>query len=213
MERLGIGISLWLHKLQWSRYSGVPECALRRHWFQLAVRSPTLYWIIGLLLLGAILAHWVSSNGGLADLREDLGPAAPWATVPVHVVLAITPFPSDLVAIGNGAFYGLVLGTAFSWLAWWAAALLEYGLGRRARKDFELDANLDRIPGWLQQFPVDHPVFLIGVRQVPWLGGHLGSILPGAAGVKLRRYSWCSAIAVIPGSILMTAIGAGLVTL
>ena len=185
----------------------------RRHWFQLAIRSPTLYLIFGLLLLGVILAHWVTANGGLADLREDLGPAAPWATVPVHVVLAITPFPSDLVAIGNGAFYGLVLGTAFSWLAWWVAALLEYGLGRRARKDFELDANLDRIPGWLQQFPVDHPVFLIGVRQVPWLGGHLGSIVPGAAGVKLRRYSWCSAIGVIPGSILMAAIGAGLVAL
>jgi uncharacterized membrane protein YdjX (TVP38/TMEM64 family) len=129
------------------------------------------------------------------------------------MVLAISPFPSDLVAIGNGAFYGLVLGTVFSWLAWWGAALMEFGLGRRVRKDFELDANLDRIPGWLQQFPLNHPAFLIGVRQVPWLGGHVGSFLPGAVGVRLRRYCWCSAIGVIPGSILMAAIGAGLVTL
>ncbi len=185
----------------------------RRHWLQLAIRSPTLYGMMGLLLFGAILARWVASMGGLTVLREDLGGWAPWLTVPIHLVLAMTPFPADLISVGNGAFYGLALGTAFSWLAWWGAALLEYGLGWRVRKEFELDAHRDRIPDWLQPFPLDHPVFLIGIRQVPWLGGHLGSLLPGAAGVRLGRFWWCSAIGVFPGSILMAAIGAGLVTL
>jgi uncharacterized membrane protein YdjX (TVP38/TMEM64 family) len=125
----------------------------------------------------------------------------------------MTPVPSDFISIANGAAYGFLLGTGLSWLGWWLAALAEFGLGWWARKDFDLTTSLDRLPDWLRRFPVGHPVFLIGARQVPWLGGHITSFVPGAAGVGLRRYVWCSAIAIVPGAIVMAGIGAGLVKL
>jgi uncharacterized membrane protein YdjX (TVP38/TMEM64 family) len=178
-----------------------------------AVTSPALYLIVGLLCLGAITAYWVASIGGPTAFRESFGATAPLITLPIHVVLATTAFPADLIAVANGALYGLVLGTALSWLGWWLAALLQFRLGCRVRHDFDLESNLDRIPGWLRRFPVDHPAFLIGVRQLPWLGMHIGSFVPGAAGVGFRRFLWCSAIGVGPGSFLMAAVGAGLVTL
>jgi len=172
-----------------------------------------MYAILAVVLLGAALSRWVVSVGGLETFRESYGVAAPLATVPIHVVLAITPFPSDVVSIANGAFYGFPVGVGLSWLAWWVAALLEFGLGRRTRTDFDLGSSVSRMPGWLRRFPVDHPAFLIGGRLVPWLGGHVTSFVPGAAGVKLFRYAWCSAIAVVPGAIVMPAIGAGLMNL
>jgi uncharacterized membrane protein YdjX (TVP38/TMEM64 family) len=128
-------------------------------------------------------------------------------------VLAITPFPSDVIAIANGALYGFARGAALSWLAWWIAALAQFGLARWVRRDLDLERHRDRLPRWLQRFPVDHPLFLIGGRLVPWIGGHVTTLLPGAAGVAPSRFAWCSAIAIVPGSIVMPAIGAGIMKL
>ena len=178
-----------------------------------AVRSPTLYALAGLLILGVFLYRWVASIGGPDTFRASFGAVAPLVTVPIHVVIAIAPVPSDFIAIANGALYGFALGTGLSWLGWWIAALAEFGLGKRVRRDFLLESNMERIPGWLRRFPIDHPAFLIGARQIPWLGGHITSFVPGAAGVSLRRYVWCSAIAIVPGAVLMAAIGAGLMKL
>ncbi len=69
------------------------------------------------------------------------------------------------------------------------------------------------MPEWLRRFPVDHPAFLILVRQIPWAGGYLTTILPGAVGVPLARVAWCAAIGTIPGSAVLAAVGAGLVEL
>ena len=178
-----------------------------------AATSPTVQAILGLLVLGVILIRWIGLMGGPEAVRERYGYAAPMVSVPIHIVLAVTPFPSDIVAITNGAFYGFKLGALLSWIAWWIAALLEFGLGRLARKDFRLESKVDQLPNWLQRFPVDHPVFLIGARQIPWIGGHVTTIVPGAAGVQLGRFLWCSAVAIVPGSIVMPAIGAGLIRL
>jgi len=179
--------------------------------------SPSVYIILGLLILGVGLWNWVVSIGGPAELRAEFsrmfGPSAPLVTVNLHIVLAITPFPSDLISIANGAMYGFPLGAGLSWFAWWIAALLEFGLGRRTRKDLHLEEATDRLPHWLRRFPVEHPVFLIVGRLVPWVGGHATTFVPGAAGVSWRRYVWCSAIGIIPGALLMPYIGAFLTSL
>jgi uncharacterized membrane protein YdjX (TVP38/TMEM64 family) len=184
----------------------------RRFWLR-AATSPAVYSVVGLLLLGNIVARWIAVIGGPAVIRETWGYSAPLISVPAHILLAITPFPSDIVSIANGAVYGFVPGAVLSWVAWWIAALAEYGLGRRARKDFDLERGLQKMPTWLRRFPIEHPAFLIGGRLLPWLGGHITTFFPGAAGVQFQRYVWCSAVAVIPPSIVMAAVGAGLVRL
>lgn len=171
--------------------------------------SPTVAVIVAILILAAWLSHWLSSHD-LREFRDSLGPSAVAATLPIHVVLALTPFPADFVAIANGAMYGFLIGTPLSCLGWWLASLIQFGLGKRARRDFRLERQSAKMPEWLKKMPVNHPLYLICVRQVPWLGMHLGSFVPGAAGVRFRRFVWCSAIGVIPGSLLMTAIGAGI---
>jgi len=147
----------------------------------------------------------------LLQIRETYGVSAAVVTLPLQIVMGLTPFPSDLFSIANGALYGLWIGTLLSWFGWWIAAMLQFAIGRRARMDFELDAEAERVPGWLRRFPVGHPVYLIFVRLVPYLGMHMGSLVPGAAGVPWPRFVWCSAIGTFPGSLIMTAVGAGLV--
>ena len=81
------------------------------------------------------------------------------------------------------------------------------------RRDFDLDAQLPRVPAMLRRFPVQHPVFLVGSHLLPWVGGHVSTLLPGALGVGFVRVAWCSAVGIIPGSLVMAALGVGLVRL
>ena len=86
-------------------------------------------------------------------------------------------------------------------------------LGRRLRGDFDLEPQLQRLPRFLRRFPVDHPAFLILARQVPWAGGHLTTLVPGAMGVPFLRNAWCNAIGIVPAAILTAGAGAGLLAL
>jgi uncharacterized membrane protein YdjX (TVP38/TMEM64 family) len=175
--------------------------------------SPSFYLLFAVVVVGTLVGGWLLNNYGVQVVRQSLGKWAPLVTVPIHIIVAVSPLPSDIVSIANGAVYGFAAGTGLSWFAWWIAAILEFGLGYRVRADFHFEDHINRIPKWLRRFPVSHPVYLIGARQIPWIGGHITSFVPGASGVSLKRYVWCSAIAVIPGSIVMAAIGAELMKL
>lgn len=184
-----------------------------RPWWSRLLRSPTLWIFLALSIVGAVLIDWIDTLGGPVAFRQRFGLLAPVLTVTLHIVLALTPFPSDAVSIANGAMYGFQIGVSLSWFGWWLAALAEFALGRRARIDFCLDTALAKSPRWVQRFPVSHPAYLILSRQIPWLGGHISTFVPGAAGVSWRRYAWCSAIAIIPGALVMTGIGVGIMRL
>ncbi len=177
------------------------------------VRSQAVYLILGIVLVGLLLRRWVEALGGPAEVWERFGWIAPAITVPLHTVVAITPFPSDLMGVANGTVYGFWGGFMLSWLGWYLASFIQYGIGWRVRKDFDLERWLARAPARLRRFPVGHPVFLIGARFVPYAGGHLATLLPGAMGVALGRFAWCTAVALVPTSLLMAGIGAGLLLL
>jgi uncharacterized membrane protein YdjX (TVP38/TMEM64 family) len=173
-------------------------------------RSQVFYLVIGLCLVAFGLTRWVEYIGGPSSVWERFGLIAPAISVPVHAVVAVTPFPSDVLSVANGTVYGLWLGSFFSWLGWYIAAFIEFQIGRRARTDFPIEDWVGRLPKRLRQFPVDHPAFLIGSRFVPWAGGHISTLVPGAMNVDARRFAWCAAVAIAPPSFLMAAIGAGL---
>jgi len=168
---------------------------------------------LGLCGVAFLLTRWVNAHGGPTAVWERFGLFAPAVSVPVQAFVAVTPFPSDVLCVANGTVYGFWRGAFFSWIGWYIAALVEFGIGRRARVDFPVDDWLARLPECLQRFPVAHPAFLIGARFVPWAGGHISTLVPGATGVGAGRFAWCAAIAIIPPSILMAGLGAGLLAL
>jgi uncharacterized membrane protein YdjX (TVP38/TMEM64 family) len=171
-------------------------------------------WLAGGLLLSAyLLVSWVESVGGPEAIRERYGLLAPAITSSIQILVAPTPFPSDVICIAQGALYGFWFALGLNWLGWWLASHLEFLLGRRLRGDFDIEVQMQRLPRWLRRFPVHHPVFLIFARQVPWAGGHLTTLVPGALGVPFLRSAWCNAIAIVPGAILTAGIGAGLLAL
>jgi uncharacterized membrane protein YdjX (TVP38/TMEM64 family) len=166
--------------------------------------------VVGVLALGWASWELLDSIGAEALMRS-LGPIAPLVSIPIHVALSATPFPSEIVGLANGAVYGLWFGTVCSWLGWWWGALVEYEVARRGASDVEHRVEVDRLPRWLRRFPVGHPFFLIVGRQLPF-GFHVVNLLAGAARVSRARFVFCAAISNLAYGLLATAMGAGLVS-
>lgn len=162
-------------------------------------------------MIGFISLQWLKHIGGPEQIVGRFGAAGPIMTMTIQLILALTPFPSDVIAIAHGAIFGFLPGAIYSWTSWWLASILEFGLGRRVRNEFDLDSALSKAPERIRSFPISHPIYLILSRQIPWLGGHVSTFVPGAAGVSWQRYLWCSAIAIIPGSLILAALGARII--
>jgi len=166
---------------------------------------------IAAVVLGAYLTgRWLEGIGGAVALFERFGPAAPLVSIPVHVLLSATPFPSELIGVANGSVYGLWGGALCSWTGWWCGAALEYGLVRLGARHVEWADAVGHLPRWLRRFPVGHPVFLIVGRQLPF-GFHTVNVVAGLAGVSGRRQVICAAVSNVPYAFSSAAVGAGLI--
>ena len=168
--------------------------------------------LAGLLVLGAsawLLLQGLAALGGPEVVRARLGLGAAALLVPLHAVVAVSPFPSEVIALAHGAIYGFALGWAFTWAGWLLGAALEYGLFRRIASDLG-SSGRQRLPVWLRRIPAQHPLFLIGGRLVPF-GNHAVNALAGSARVPFWRFAWASALAFVPFSALVAAVASGLV--
>ncbi len=118
--------------------------------------------LIAVVVLGAwLMLRGVDAIGGGAVLRDRYGFASATILVPLHAIVAVSPFPGELVAFGNSILFGFWLGTVCNWTGWMMAAVIQYGLARRMAQDFDFDAATLRRTRWLRTIPVHHPMFLI----------------------------------------------------
>jgi uncharacterized membrane protein YdjX (TVP38/TMEM64 family) len=162
------------------------------------------------VLVAWLLLQGLEAVGGPEAIRARFGLGAAGLLVPVHAVVAVSPFPSEVIGLAYGAIYGFALGWPLNWAGWLLGALLEYGLFRRIASDVGA-TGARRLPSWLRRFPVEHPLFLIGGRLVPF-GNHAVNALAGSVRVPFRRFVWASALAFLPFSALVAALGSGMVS-
>lgn len=175
---------------------------------RLALRSPTLRALLVLFAAAAGVAYWIDSIGGADRVRAEAGAIAPVLSLGAHVLLNVSPLPGDVVALANGSLYGVAMATVLNWLGWYIAAFIQFSIGRHAASDFDRIEHMRRVPGFLRRLPVGHPAYLLIARLLPYAGGHVTTWVPGAAGVRLWRFAWCTALAIIPASIGFAIVGA-----
>lgn len=166
--------------------------------------------IVVVCAVGWALAVGLDRLGGPEAIRAAYGLELTWLFVPVQAVVAVSPFPGELVAMISSAVHGFWLGSLLNWIGWMLAAYLEYALVRWTARDVDFDEA--KLPRWLRRFPTDHPVFLMGGRFLPF-GGHIVNGLSGLQGIAMWRFTWTAAIALVPGAIFMAAVGTGLVAM
>ena len=173
--------------------------------------SRGLQMLAAVMLFAWLFYGWIDSIGGPETFRDRYGLVAVAVLVPVQALVAVSPFPSEVLVAANSALFGFWSGALMAWVGWLLAAFLQYGLVRRTAEDFDFDALLTRLPMWIRRFPVDHPAFLIGGRYLP-MGSHIVNSAAGAFGVPLWRHGWCSAVSVAPIALFVSAIANGLLS-
>ena len=172
------------------------------------LRSRGIRGLILLFGLAWLLIEALDRFGGPEAVRAEYGFAAAAILVPVHAIVAVTPFPGELIAVAHGAIYGFALGSVFSWAGWMLGALLEYSLFRRIASDVGDAAVTARLPVWLRRFSAHHLAFLIGACLVPF-GNHRVNAMAGSRVVPVWRFSWVTAVALVPFLVLFAAIAIG----
>lgn len=179
-------------------------------WLRRIVRSPGV-WCIVLVIAAAWFAQQsIGVVGGAEALRERFGLTALVPLVIVHGLVSVSPLPSEVIAFTNSMVFGFALGVLANWSGWMLGAVIQYRLVRRTTSDLGLDEPMQRfrLPRWLQSLPVQHPVFLICSRWLPF-GCHIANTAAGAAAVPLWRHLWCAAIGILPLAVIVAAAGSG----
>lgn len=165
--------------------------------------------IVAIVAVAWAALSWVQWMGGVEGLRAHRGPGLAAGLVSLQAVVGMTPFPSEVIAGANSVIHGFWLGSVYNWVGWLMAAMLQYAIMRRTAQDFDFATALQRMPRWLRRFPVHHPVFLITARQLP-LGPQIVNAAAGAYDIGFWRHTWCAAIGIIPGALIVSGVANGL---
>lgn len=154
---------------------------------------------------GLLIVQSLEAAGGPDAIRAEHGWLAVVFLLPAQIAAAVTPVPSELIALPTAAIYEFWVGALVIWFGWVAATPLRYLVVRRIAADFDLERGRARMPGWLRRLPVDHPMYLIFARWLPY-GPHLVDYTAGAAGVRLRTLVWSAAVATVLPALFMSAL-------
>lgn len=153
----------------------------------------------------AVAVVWgIDAAGGPVAFRARYGAWAPLVSIPAHVLTTLTPIGEVIpFGIANGTVYGVATGAVLNWVAWMAAAMLQYRFGRTARRE------AGGLPRWAERLPLTHPLVLTVGRWLPG-GGPLSDAAAGAAGVPFHRAMGYAAVGHAPQAVAVAAIGDGL---
>ncbi|PHQ31567.1 hypothetical protein CEE69_30530 [Rhodopirellula bahusiensis] len=161
------------------------------------------------LLVGCWLAFQTSGDD-LRQMHQRLGWIAPIVTIPLHAVVAAAPVPSDVIVIANGGLYSYPFAVFLGWLGWFLGSILEFLTIRLLTGVESAEDSQKKMPTWLSRWPAGSPWFLVLGRQIPGVGAHLTAGVAAAGGVSFKRYSFWTAVGIVPGALLLSAIGAHL---
>lgn len=178
-----------------------------------APAPPTRWWVFGVLVVvGLAVVVWFfgGSLAGLwswlwridaASLRsaiQGLGPWAPLASTGLMVVHAFVPFPLEFLAIANGLVFGAWGGIAVTWFSMVISAWAGYGAARFAGSLVYRFAAAERLKSMETWAQARSSWELVAVRFIPVISFSLLNLAMGLLGVSFWRFTWTTALGIIP---------------
>lgn len=138
---------------------------------------------------------------------RDFGAWAPLASVGLMIVHTFLPFPLELLAIANGLVFGAWVGISVTWVGMVLASWVGYWTARLARPlalRLVPGDRLVRLEGWLAN---RSGWKLATVRLVPVFSFNLLNFGFGLLRVPLWRFTWSTAVGIIPNVVVAVLAG------
>ena len=136
--------------------------------------------------------------GSLRSTIQGLGPWAPLTSTALMVIHAFVPFPLELLAAANGVVFGTWGGIAITWASMVVSSWAGYGAARFAGPlVFRIAPGdrLERIEEWARE---RSDWQLVAVRFIPIISFSLLNIAMGLLGISFWRFTWTTALGIIP---------------
>jgi uncharacterized membrane protein YdjX (TVP38/TMEM64 family) len=168
----------------------------------------------------ALLWHWREPVRDLLALAGDqealrvyvsrVGLLGPLVLALLQFIQMLVAFvPGHLLTVAGGYLYGFPLGLALNLVLLICIAQLLFLLARRAGRPLALrlasPALLERLDGMLER--EGFPILLI-TYLLPFMPGDAMNLVAGLSSISARRFLAASILGRLPGTVLLTLVGA-----
>jgi uncharacterized membrane protein YdjX (TVP38/TMEM64 family) len=184
------------------------------------IRPDVVFGLLGLLLLIGLMVPlremlWAlvtnPSAEGVQRLLASTSVWLPLVIIALMILHTLVPVPAEFLALAAGMTLGPLWGFVTIWIGAMLGAylgfLLARAIGQPALRLLVSPARLERSQRRLQQ--IDIPI-LLAVRLLPILSFNLINFALGLTTLSWWRFSWTTAVGIIPATVLMVTFGAHL---
>ena len=170
--------------------------------------------VLALLLSGGAIVWFIEdgtdgfSGETIAAYIKSWGIWGHFGVIGLMVAHSFIPFPAEFVAMAAGMSFGMVWGTVLTWTGAMIGGLLAFGIARKLGRPFLADILT---PNQLAKIDMGAAVTtvsaMVGVRLVPVIAFNLVNYGAGLTNVSWWRFTWTTAIGILPLTFLMAMIG------
>jgi len=170
--------------------------------------------VLVLLVTGGIIVWFVEdgfdnwSGEAVASYIKSLGIWGHLGLIGLMIAHSFIPFPAEFIAMAAGMSFGVVWGTVLTWTGAMIGGLLAFGISRKLGRPFVAEILT---PGQLAKIDTGSALTtvsaMIVVRLVPVIAFNLVNYGAGLTDVSWWRFTWTTAIGILPLTILMAMIG------
>jgi uncharacterized membrane protein YdjX (TVP38/TMEM64 family) len=154
---------------------------------------------------------WEPTPARLSELLADTTMWLPIAFIGLMVLHTLIPVPAELLALAAGMTLGPVWGTVTIWIGAMLGAYLGFFLSRSLGAPFLRPlvsaSRLERLTGWLRQADVS---LLLAARLLPVISFNLVNFALGLSAIGWWRFTWTTAIGILPVTVFVVVFGAHL---
>ena len=185
-----------------------------------AIRLGVVLGLLGLLLLIGLSAPlrellWAlvtdPSTEGVQRLLASTPVWLPLVIIGLMILHTLVPVPAEFLALAAGMTLGPLWGFVTIWVGAMLGAylgfLLARAFGQPVLRLLVKPSRLERSQRWLQR--IDIPI-LLAVRLLPVLSFNLINFALGLTTISWWRFSWTTAVGIVPATVLMVTFGAHL---
>jgi uncharacterized membrane protein YdjX (TVP38/TMEM64 family) len=169
--------------------------------------------LVALIVVGGALALsydrlWTAGSD-LTGWIDGMGVWGAVAVIALMVLHSFVPFPSEFIALGAGAVYGTLIGSALIWtgamfgasLSFWLARLL----GRTATERLLPARYQSVLDNWTED---QGAMSLLVSRFIPIIAFNLINYAAGLTRIGWWTFLWTTSIGILPLTVLMAYLGA-----
>ena len=189
---------------------------MRRDHLQLLLTVVVALALTGLLfaidpIRDAVAAAFSGDLGQMRSELDSLGALAALVLIGIALVHAVVPFPAEFPTAAAGFVFGFAIAFPLMVVAWTISCLAAYLIARGVGPPV-----LDRLVGRERMQAADRLIarggwpILVAGRLIPVVPYNVVSYAAGATRVPVGRFTWTTAVGVMPLTALTALLGARL---